>query len=464
MGQVYEYVFDHAESAILGAMADHAKDDGSRCFPSVGLIAWKTNYSVRQVQRVMGRLETTGVILPIAYKSGGRGFATEYQIVLAAAERKPPYQHAGTHLDATLRVATIARFKETCQVCLLPGGHGKGPDQQPWHIDRIVPARQGGLFTVDNVTLSCGKCNREKGAILSPTEKGVSQEPVGDEIDEKGAIMSGDPPVMSPNGDTATAPQPSITFNKNENEPPVEPDARDDGTEPSWFLPMRDLQGFANRDNRKFIADITEICADPKVKATPALLVASFASYYRANRLERGWSDPVAALRKTLEREIAKVGRLSAAAKEELLREVRVDPAVGPQPGPVEPAPWSCGVCRDQGYYLVDCHPAWCDHSGTRKTRTGHMDELDLDEIWKEVLAVFEAQLPRPTFETWFKPTRFIGVDAGKALVLCPNKFAVEWMERRLYQAVDKVLNQTVGLGIKLETVMVWGADGASVE
>ena len=75
-----------------------------------------------------------------------------------------------------------------------------------------------------------------------------------------------------------------------------------------------------------------------------------------------------------------------------------------------------------------------------------------------------EADFPRPTFETWFKPTRFIGVDAGKALVLCPNQFTVEWMERRVYHTVDKILNQTVGLGMKLETVMVWGNDVAGVE
>ena len=369
MSQVYEFVFDHAESSILGAMADHAKDDGSRCFPSVGRIAWKTNYSARQVQRVIARLEERGVLLPIAYAKGGRGFATEYQIVLSAAPAKDPYVRPDRTLDPRLRVATIARFEEICQSCNIKGTHGKGPDGWVWEIPRIDQA-QG--FKPANVTLSCGTCLEEKGDILSSDL---------DEPDEypDTPVAKGD--NLSENHDTAMSPQPSLTHKETEDETDVEPDARDD--EPAWFLPMRELHGFVNRNNTNFIAQIMEICEDPKVKATPVLLVASFVSYYRAHRLEKGWKDPVACLRNTLEREIAKVGRLSTVAKEELLREVGIDPAAEPQPEPVVPAPWDCEVCRDQGYYMVDGHPAWCDHSGNRKTKTGHMDELNLDDIWK---------------------------------------------------------------------------------
>ena len=166
MGEVWELKIDHATSHVLIAMADHASDDGSRCFPSVGYLSWKTNYSVRQVQRILINLEDRGIIIPVAYQNGGRGFATEYQLILAAAPRKESYQVAATKLSGKLRTATIARFSQVCQYCNKPGDAGKGPDGKPWEIDRIVPGKLGGLYVSANVTLSCGPCNREKGATL----------------------------------------------------------------------------------------------------------------------------------------------------------------------------------------------------------------------------------------------------------------------------------------------------------
>jgi len=169
MSQVWELEIDHSEMIVLLAMADHADDDGSRCFPSVGYISWKTNYSLRHVRRILGNLVDTGIIIPVAYQNGGRGFATEYQLVLAAAPRKGSYQgypsqRDGTELSPNLRIATIARFGQVCQYCNKPGDAGKGPDGKAWQIDRIVPGKQGGLYVSANVTLSCGPCNREKGA------------------------------------------------------------------------------------------------------------------------------------------------------------------------------------------------------------------------------------------------------------------------------------------------------------
>jgi len=169
MGEVWELKLDHATSHVLIAMADHAIDDGSRCFPSVGYLSWKTNYSIRQMRRIFRNLEDAGIIIPVAHQNGGRGFATEYQLVLAAAPRKESYQgypsqRDGTELSPNLRIATIARFGQVCQYCNKPGDAGKGPDGNPWEIDRIVPGKQGGLYVSANVTLSCGPCNREKGA------------------------------------------------------------------------------------------------------------------------------------------------------------------------------------------------------------------------------------------------------------------------------------------------------------
>jgi len=238
MGQVWELKIDHATSHVLIAMADHARDDGSRCFPSVGYLSWKTNYSVRQVQRILVNLEDRGIIIPVAYQNGGRGFATEYQLILAAAPRKESYQVAATKLSGKLRTATIARFDQVCQYCNKPGDAGKGPDGKPWEIDRIVPGKQGGLYVSENVTLSCGPCNREKGATLSSE---VSEAPTS--TDRELACLS----QKGANGDTESAqmaPQPLV----NHQEPSIEPSG---GTSdlpsdppPDWFQVLSGLPKF----------------------------------------------------------------------------------------------------------------------------------------------------------------------------------------------------------------------------
>ena len=88
IGEVYERVLGHAEQAVLIAMADHAQDDGSDCYPSVPRIAWKTGYTDRQVQRIMARLREWGAL--VVSSEASRYRPTGYTIVLDALPLKPP--------------------------------------------------------------------------------------------------------------------------------------------------------------------------------------------------------------------------------------------------------------------------------------------------------------------------------------------------------------------------------------
>lgn len=93
MAQVWERKLSKAEQSVLLAMADHAQDDGSRCYPSVDWIAWKTDYSARQVQRTIKELCARGVLLVV--RGYGRGRPVEYRIVLSKTEAKPEYMPKG---------------------------------------------------------------------------------------------------------------------------------------------------------------------------------------------------------------------------------------------------------------------------------------------------------------------------------------------------------------------------------
>ena len=66
------------------------------------------------------------------------------------------------------------------------------------------------------------------------------------------------------------------------------------------------------------------------------------------------------------------------------------------------------------------------------------MNEQSTREIWKAVLGELQLQLPRPTFETWLKQTDGVSYDEHQFIVEAPTPFAVAWLERRMYNAIQK--------------------------
>lgn len=62
MADVWRRVCTHAQQSILLALVDHGDDFGARIYPSYGYLAWKTQYSARQVMRVVEELIKLGVL------------------------------------------------------------------------------------------------------------------------------------------------------------------------------------------------------------------------------------------------------------------------------------------------------------------------------------------------------------------------------------------------------------------
>lgn len=79
-GAAYYMPLPPAEKMLLLALADHCNDDGVGAWPGNERLATKTSYSVRNVQRILGRLESAGLIARVAHASGGRGFAVEWAL------------------------------------------------------------------------------------------------------------------------------------------------------------------------------------------------------------------------------------------------------------------------------------------------------------------------------------------------------------------------------------------------
>jgi hypothetical protein len=90
MGRVWELDIGHPEQTVLLAMADHASHDGTDCYPSIGLLTWKTGYSRRQVQRLVHKLEDAEILVRAA--DAGDHRPCLYEIVLDGVPSKEPWK------------------------------------------------------------------------------------------------------------------------------------------------------------------------------------------------------------------------------------------------------------------------------------------------------------------------------------------------------------------------------------
>ena len=92
------------------------------------------------------------------------------------------------------------------------------------------------------------------------------------------------------------------------------------------------------------------------------------------------------------------------------------------------------------------------------------MSESTAREVWRAVLGDLQLQLPRPTFETWLKPTEGVAYDDHVFEVEAPNSFAVEWLERRMYHALQKTLHKVSGREFELQLTVKSQGDFYAVE
>lgn len=89
-GMVWDLKLSPAERQVLLAMADHADHEGNNVRPSVALIAWKTDYSERQVQRIIKDLRKAGIL--VLTKGATPHSPNHYRIDVSAGIFKEPFR------------------------------------------------------------------------------------------------------------------------------------------------------------------------------------------------------------------------------------------------------------------------------------------------------------------------------------------------------------------------------------
>ena len=73
--------------------------------------------------------------------------------------------------------------------------------------------------------------------------------------------------------------------------------------------------------------------------------------------------------------------------------------------------------------------------------------------MWQDVLEDLQARLPRPTFETWLRPTVGMAIETGETdalVVAAQSAFAVEWLERRMFHGLSTALKTAAGKSMEL--------------
>ena len=89
-------------------------------------------------------------------------------------------------------------------------------------------------------------------------------------------------------------------------EPEPEPEPVKTPAYPDWWAPLTTLKGYKEvKNNTSRIAVVTAACASHNVE--PADVIDAFAAYWPIGQLKHKWSDPVAALNRTIEIQINKV-------------------------------------------------------------------------------------------------------------------------------------------------------------
>ena len=80
--------------------------------------------------------------------------------------------------------------------------------------------------------------------------------------------------------------------------------------------------------------------------------------------------------------------------------------------------------------------------------------EQTLQGLWDEVLERLQAQLSRPTFETWIKPARIESLSDDALTITTPNPFARNWLQKHYLATINSVVTEVLGHPVTIQVMV----------
>jgi Helix-turn-helix domain len=84
MPRIFALNIPPTDKLVLLAMNNHARDDGTNCYPSIGTLMKETSLSRRSVQTAIRRLQAAQLVIPVGKANGGRGITMQYTLTLSS--------------------------------------------------------------------------------------------------------------------------------------------------------------------------------------------------------------------------------------------------------------------------------------------------------------------------------------------------------------------------------------------
>jgi chromosomal replication initiator protein len=70
---------------------------------------------------------------------------------------------------------------------------------------------------------------------------------------------------------------------------------------------------------------------------------------------------------------------------------------------------------------------------------------IPIDSLWSQVLQRLQIELSRPTFETWIKTARAEGLENNCLVIITPNPFARNWLQKYYINTIANVVQDILG-------------------
>jgi chromosomal replication initiation ATPase DnaA len=77
--------------------------------------------------------------------------------------------------------------------------------------------------------------------------------------------------------------------------------------------------------------------------------------------------------------------------------------------------------------------------------REEHVTAKPEDELWHKVLSTLKGQVTETAFKMYLAQSALLSIQDGQAIIVLSNRFAEDWVKKRLAPSLQKVLANYAG-------------------